>query len=50
MLFQAENIGAVQHVLVRIGIVGLHALDKFKLTNYDGRALYALDRVYSTAV
>ena len=33
----AEHIGAVQQILVRIGLVGLHLLDKFELPHH-GRA------------
>src|SRR6266852_235329 len=48
VLLQPVDIGAVQHLLVRIGIVGLHALDEFKLTNHDNRPLYGDDCAHST--
>src|SRR5476651_1343979 len=31
MLLQPVNVGAIEHVVVRLGIVGLHAFDEFKL-------------------
>ena len=48
VLLQAVDIGAVQHVLVRVRIVGLHALDEFKLTNHGNRPLYGDDCAHST--
>ena len=50
VLLQAIDVGAVQHVLVRIRIVGMYALDEFKLTNHDNRPLYGDDCVHSTAI
>ena len=47
VLLQAIDVGAVQHVLVRIGIVGLHALDQFELTNHGNRPLYGDDCAHS---
>ena len=43
VLLQAIDVGAVQHVLVRIRIVGLHAFDEFELTNHGNHPLYGDD-------
>ncbi len=47
VLLQAIDVGAVQHVLVRIRIVGLHALNEFELTNHGNRPLYGDDCAHS---
>ena len=47
---QPIDVGAVERVLVRLRIVGLHAFNELKLTNHRNHALYGADCVYSTAI
>ena len=48
VLPEAIDIGAIQHVLVRIGIVGLDPFNEFELPNHRNRPLYGDDCVHST--
>src|SRR5262249_55884037 len=48
MPLQPVDVGAIQHVLVRLGIVGLHPLYQFELTNHGNRPLYGDDCAHST--
>src|SRR5579872_4974073 len=50
VLLQAIHVGAIQHVLVRIRIVGMHLFDEFKLPNHRNPPLYGDDCARSTAI
>ena len=48
VLLQAVDVGAIQHVLVRVRIVGLDPFNEFELPNHRNRPLYGDDCVHST--